>query len=312
MGPGATSPPLLAPHPGRFTVVRSISASCSEPVCRPVPPSLSFASSQWGHATLGHLRDLPLCLRVTFLSNGGLGLADVLLGFVLITCFKNSSYLLTVLIIIFWVASNCDYFSCCLPWQGQLSWKIWDQESPFWLFWLLPGLIIRKSFVFSFPDLGTLCFLRRSQGKRIRWKQGSGHYWNRSPSGQFTAMLVQRYREALLLCWAGTLNWLSNDPNLPNLQSNFPMPTQSRHPSHLLWVCRKAPTESQHPDQSCCLPLRIPLPWLQSQWLATHWSIFSILTTSTHSWSHYLFFSLSQPSSPPLFPFTIQLLGSAY
>lgn len=71
----------------------------------------------------GPSRDLPLCLRVTFISNTGLRLADVLLGFVLIVFLKkNNSYLLTVLIIIFQMASNCDYFSCCLSWQGQLSW----------------------------------------------------------------------------------------------------------------------------------------------------------------------------------------------
>lgn len=51
------------------------------------------------------------------------GLADVLPGFVLIACFKNSSYPPTVQIIIFQVASNCDYFGGCLSWRAQPSWK---------------------------------------------------------------------------------------------------------------------------------------------------------------------------------------------
>lgn len=73
--------------------------------------------------------------------------------------------------------------------------------------------------------------------------------------------------------------------------------------AHISSQCAKRhPLNPRHPDQSCCLPLGIPLPWLQSQWLAMHWFLFSILTTSTHSWSHYLFLSLSHPSSPSIPP----------
>lgn len=77
-----------------------------------------------GEPAWDHLWDLPLGRRtpdgeadglpVSFLSVTGLGLTDVLPGFVWIACFKNSSYPPTVQIIIFQVASNCDYFSFCL------------------------------------------------------------------------------------------------------------------------------------------------------------------------------------------------------
>lgn len=70
------------------------------------PPPVSSASSPPGPPHLGPSVGPSPCRQVTFLSDAGLGLADVLLGFVLIACFKNGSYLPTVQII-FQVASNC-------------------------------------------------------------------------------------------------------------------------------------------------------------------------------------------------------------
>jgi hypothetical protein len=136
-------PPYLS-----LIVFRScISVSHSEFVCIPdpffaqagPPPALSLLTLVilGQSACLGeHLMERPPASWFPSLADSQPhGPTDVLPGFVLIACFKNSTYPPTVQIIIFQVASNRDYFWCCLPWRAQLSWKIWGWgNSPFLLF----------------------------------------------------------------------------------------------------------------------------------------------------------------------------------
>lgn len=115
--------PPLALSPGSLLSEVFLHLAQSLFAGQPLPHS-ALPPPTLGYPTLGELWDLPLGRRtpdgeadglpVSCLSDTGLGLTDVLPGFVLIARFKNSSYPPTVQIIIFQVARNCDYFSCCL------------------------------------------------------------------------------------------------------------------------------------------------------------------------------------------------------